>query len=432
MTKTIALLGNAGNDTLIGGAGNDFIDGAGGNNIMIGGTGNDVYIVHSLGDVIIENPNEGNDAAYVEVSGYTLPDNVEVGVIGIDTGATLTGNDGGDTLLGGNGNDTLIGGAGNDFISGGAGADTMIGGAGNDQYVVDNLGDTIVEHPGAGIDYAYVGVSGYVLSDNVEIGVVTGYVGETLTAGHGDTVLWGGPGNDTLIGGAGNDIIFGGAGADTMIGGAGSDSYFVDNLGDNIIEHPGEGIDTAYVSVSGYTLADNVEIGVVGTTTGITLSGNSGDNYLYGNSGDDTLIGGAGNDFLSGGGGANTLIGGTGDDVYVVQSQNDVIVEKPNEGTDTVFSLAADYTLPANVEVGAILSAGGATLHANDQGNSLWGGQGNDKLIGGAGSSDVLERRRWPGHPHRRGWQRHFRFPERPGSGRPDHRLCGDRFRPSR
>ncbi len=380
------LHGNVGNDTLVGGAGNDILIDGGGNDTLIGGTGNDQYVVDSLGDVIVEHPGEGIDAAYVLVSGYKLDDNVETGVIGIDTGATLTGNDGGDVLIGGHGNDTLIGGAGNDYIAGGAGADTMIGGTGNDQYMVDNLGDTIVEHSGEGTDYAYVGVNGYVLSDNVEIGVVTGYVGETLTAGHGDTVLWGGPGNDTLIGQEGNDIIFGADGADTMIGGTGSDMYFVDNLSDNIIEHPAEGIDTVYVSVSGYTLADNVELGAVATVTGMTLSGNSGDNWLWGNAGDDTLHGGAGNDFLSGGGGADTLVGGAANDVYVVDSQNDIIVENSNEGTDTVFSLAADYTMAANVEVGAILSDGGATLRANDQGDSLWGRGGNDTIIGGAGN----------------------------------------------
>jgi Ca2+-binding RTX toxin-like protein len=383
------LHGNVGNDVLNGGAGNDTLIGGGGNDTLIGGTGNDQYVIDGVGDRIVEHAGEGLDAACILVSGYTLDDNVETAIIGIHTGATLTGNNGGDALFGGLGNDTLIGGTGNDYISGGAGADTMIGGAGNDQYMVESSGDTIVEHAGQGIDYAYVGVNGYVLCDNVEIGVVTGFAGETLTAGHGDTVLWGSAGNDTLIGQEGNDIIFGAEGADTLIGGAGSDLYFVDNAGDTIIEHAGEGIDTVYVYVDGYTLADNVELGAVATETGLTLSGNSGDNWLWGNTGNDTLIGGAGNDFLSGGAGANTLAGGAGDDVYVVAGQNDVIIENAGEGTDTVFSSAADYTLAADVEVGAILSDSGATLRANDQGASLWGGAGGDTLIGGSGN-DVL------------------------------------------
>jgi Ca2+-binding RTX toxin-like protein len=101
------------------------------------------------------------------------------------------------------------------------------------------------------------------------------------------------------------------------------------------------------------------------------------------------LIGGGGNDFISGGAGADTLAGGTGDDTYVVDSANDIVIENANEGTDTVLTLIKDYTLAANVEVGGILSTDGATLHANDQSNALWGGQGNDILIGGAGNDTL-------------------------------------------
>jgi Ca2+-binding RTX toxin-like protein len=265
----------------------------------------------------------------------------------------------------------------------------MIGGTGNDTYLVDNLGDVIVEQAGQGSDYAYVSISGYTASENVEVVVVMGTVGETVTGRDGDSVLWGSSGADTLTGQSGNDIIFGGAGADTMIGGSGSDLYFVDNLGDHTVENAGEGTDSVYVLVNGYTLGDNVEVGVIESATGITLSGSAGDNYIWGNIGDDTIIGGGGNDFLSGNGGVDTLIGGTGNDVYVVDNQADILVEAANEGTETVFSLAHDYTLAANVEVGAILATDGATLRANDQGVTLWGGQGNDALIGGAGS-DVL------------------------------------------
>ena len=67
---------------------------------------------------------------------------------------TLTGTAGNNSLTGGNfddhlyglaGNDTLTGNAGNDYLDGGTGADTMKGGSGNDTYVVDNVGDTVVE-----------------------------------------------------------------------------------------------------------------------------------------------------------------------------------------------------------------------------------------------------------------------------------------------
>lgn len=383
------LVGNVGNDTLVGGNGNDVLDGGAGNDTMIGGTGNDTYVVDSVNDTIIEHAGEGYDIAYVNVSGYVLADNVEVGVLNISTGATLTGNGADNVLWGGNGNDTLIGGGGDDIFLGDQGADILIGGTGDDTYSIDNLGDVIVEHPGEGLDIAFVTVSGYVLSDNVEVGGIAVTTGATLTGGHGDTVLWGNVGNDTLIGQGGNDVLIGGAGADTMIGGLGDDVYVVDNLADNVVEHAGGGTDTVYVWISGYTLSDNVEIGAIGISSGMTLTGNSGDNFLWGNAGDDTLIGGAGNDFISGGAGADTMVGGIGNDTFIVDNPGDVVIEHANEGTDTVLSMLHDYTLAANVEVGGILDTNGAILRANDQGNTLWGNQGNDQLIGGAGNDTL-------------------------------------------
>ncbi|WP_375411312.1 calcium-binding protein [uncultured Bradyrhizobium sp.] len=383
------LLGNVGNDTLIGGAGNDSIDGGTGNDAMIGGIGYDIYVVDSVNDTIIEHAGEGSDVAYVQISGYTLAHNVEVDAVVVAADTTLTGNDADNTLWGNIGNDTLIGGGGGDVLLGGSGADTMIGGSGGDIYAIDNLSDAIVEHPGEGLDIAFTTVSGYVLSDNVEVGAIAISTGATLTTGHGDTVLWGNVGDDTLIGQGGGDVLIGGVGADTMVGNAGNDIYVADNIGDKVIEHAGEGTDTVYVWASGYTMDDNVEVGAIGNASAMTLSGNSGDNWLWGNAGNDTLIGGGGNDFISGGAGTDTLIGGTGDDIIIVDNVNDLVVENANEGTDTVLTLIKDYTLAANVEVGGILATDGATLHANDQGNSLWAGEGNDILIGGAGN-DML------------------------------------------
>lgn len=57
-----------------------------------------------------------------------------------------------DSLLGMAGNDRLFGLAGNDFLDGGRGADLMAGGRGDDTYVVDNVGDRVIEKRGEGVD----------------------------------------------------------------------------------------------------------------------------------------------------------------------------------------------------------------------------------------------------------------------------------------
>lgn len=43
-------------------------------------------------------------------------------------------------------------------------------------------------------------------------------------------------GDDNIFGLDGNDTLIGGTGADTMTGGLGSDTYYVDNIGDIVIE----------------------------------------------------------------------------------------------------------------------------------------------------------------------------------------------------
>src|SRR5204862_7781607 len=80
--------------------------------------------------------------------------------------------------------------------------------------------------------------------------------------------------------------------------------YIVDNLGDQVIENAGEGQDTVLVTVSGYTLADNVEIGAVNTTSGLTLNANpTQGSVLFGNTGDATLNDSADDDPFAGDGG---------------------------------------------------------------------------------------------------------------------------------
>jgi Ca2+-binding RTX toxin-like protein len=127
------LLGGGGDDTLNGGGGNDQLNGQAGADTLVGGVGNDTYYVDGTPDIIVEARGEGTDIVRVLAGGYTLPTNVENGMIDAEFGASLTGNSAANTLTGGNGADFLDGAGGNDRLYGGAGDEFIKrGGDGND------------------------------------------------------------------------------------------------------------------------------------------------------------------------------------------------------------------------------------------------------------------------------------------------------------
>ena len=374
------LFAGAGDDTLIGGTGNDILQGSTGADAMTGGIGNDTYYVDNAGDVINENPGEGVDLVNASIS-YTLGANVEnltlsegsaidgtgnalANVIhGNLLSNTLDGGAGNDQLYGGGGVDSLIGGLGNDRLDGGSAADTLTGGLGDDSYYVDNAGDVIVENPGEGTDIVYASLS-YTLGANVEKllltgtgdidgtgnalnNVIRGTIGSNvISGGDGNDSLYGAAGNDTLSGGNGIDLLDGGLGADAMAGGAGNDTYYVDNVGDTVIENANEGTEVVYSSVS-FTLGANVEKLLLTGTDAIDGTGNALVNVIRGNEAANTLSGAGGNDTLYGNGGADTLIGGIGTDHMTGGAGNDLFVFGDGEFGGTTTATAdeiVDFT----------------------------------------------------------------------------------------
>ena len=103
--------------------------------------------------------------------------------------------------------------------------------------------------------------------------------------------------------------------ADAMSGGLGNDTYFVDNAGDSVSEKTGEGVDTVNVTLTSYTLGDNVENLTFIGGGAFTGTGNGLDNTILGGAGADTLNAGAGNDILVGGGN-DGMTGGAGSDSF--------------------------------------------------------------------------------------------------------------------
>ena len=213
--------------------------------------------------------------------------------------------------------------------------------------------------------------------------VVGGSGNDTITGDANDNVLNGGAGNDTMVGGGGNDTFIGGTGANSMTGATGNDTYFVDNVGDVVVELANQGTDTINTTLTTYSLAalanvENLTFTGVGNFTG---TGNAAANIITGGAGDDTLNGGAG---------ADTLVGGTGNDTYFVDNALDVVTENVGEGTDTLLATAS-YTLAAGSEVETLKvnAPTGLTLTGNEFANTIVGNIGNDTLIGGAGNDTL-------------------------------------------
>lgn len=354
--------GSGYNDTINGNASDNVIDGASGADWMGGGNGNDVYVVDNPGDIVFELTNAGIDTVNSYLVGYTLTDNVENarilqmgntwltgnalanviyasqdnnvidGAGGSDTvnyegmasavtvnlgvgNAQQTGGSGSDTLtgienlVGTRYDDVLTGNEQSNRLDGGLGADTLSGGLGNDVYLVDNLGDKVIELADGGVDTVLVSVGQYTLGQNVENAQMLASGASSLTGNAQDN--W-------IDASAGDNLINGVGGTDTV-------SYLNATAGITI--------DLALTGSqatggSGNDTLLNVE-SLVGSQFADKLRGNAQANTLLGGAGSDWLEGRENDDTLSGGKGFDTLVGGTGNDTYMFgrDSDDDRIVE---------------------------------------------------------------------------------------------------------
>lgn len=358
------LSGGGNNDSLFSGTGSDRLDGGTGADKMAGGAGNDTYVVDNAGDVITELANEGTDTVESSIT-HTLSAHVERLMLTGSGNLNGTGNELDNQLFGNDGDNQLSGLAGSDYLDGKLGADRMIGGAGDDTYVVDNIGDRVVELSNGGNDIVRSSIS-FKLPANVE---------NLLLTGTGDINATGNDLDNTLTGNSGNNVLNGGIGADTMKGADGDDTYVVDDPGDVVVEGVEHGIDTVRASVD-FILANNIE--------NLTLTGTDGLNGT-GNGRANTLTGNAGNNKLDGGLGADRMVGGKGDDTYVVDNLGDTVVEGVGQGTDAVIAKVS-FTLANNVENLTLTGTGPITGTGNGLANAILGNSGNNVIDGKAGN----------------------------------------------
>ncbi len=197
-------------------------------------------------------------------------------------------------------------------------------------------------------------------------------------------------------GGAGNDRLTGGPGADTLSGGAGDDTL-VGAGGDDALDGGADTDGARFTGVrAGYTVVLNADGSLTVTDTDVS-NGNEGIDTLKaiervefadgefksgeGTDGDDEI------DFSGSGGGA--AAGSQGDDTYVCDGEDDIPVEQPGEGIDTV-RVSINWTLGPNLEVLELTGSGNLRGTGNAAANTLRGNTGNNTLDGGAGV-DTME-----------------------------------------
>jgi Ca2+-binding RTX toxin-like protein len=352
---------------------------------------------------------------------------------------TLEGGSGNDLLVGGAADDTVFGGDDDDFIMGSLGVDAEYGESGND--VLDegphpNGGDLL--SGGGGVDV--VRYTSRVTAVTVTVGsrpndgaptesddvqddveVVEGSAHDdtlscastntcTLRGASGDDTLTGNVGADTLEGEDGDDLIDPGLGSDVVRGGPGQDTISYGSRTNSV---------AIVLGTSGHMTMENGEplendslVGLehlIGGSGDDMLSGNELDNRIRGGPGNDVLVGGAGNDVFDEGSsinGADRFVGGAGvDRVDYSRRTTALTVTIDGSPNDGAFSenddLALDIEQVTGGSAGDTLTGSAAANVLDGMGGDDWldggpgddvlsGGPGDDILFGGAGD-DVLE-----------------------------------------
>nr|WP_286186812.1 calcium-binding protein [Geitlerinema sp. P-1104] len=271
----------------------------------------------------------------------------------------VIGEDGDDTIIGAlnatEPGSTLFGNGGDDYIRSRGIGDRVFGGKGNDTIVNDN-GQAII-YGDLGNDFIIAKDSNTTIFGGRSFGEATAEEGKNILLSlGGKNILKGGGGNDSLVGEAGGDTMAGNDGDDTIQSGPGGRSYLFGNKGaDRLISRANDNPDT-----------------------------------LFGGQGDDTLL-------VEGEADAPLLFGGVGNDTLKVTNasvDNAILVADVNPdgsfgGSDgdegdnylfveggkghQLFGNAGNDTLALGVNVTASVS--------------MFGGRGNDYLVGGSGAS---------------------------------------------
>jgi Ca2+-binding RTX toxin-like protein len=275
----------------------------------------------------------------------------------------------------------------------------MIGREGDDTYVVDTIGDKVVE-PETG-NGGHDTVQSRISFDFTNPDQAIGGIEDLVLTGTGAIRGGGNALDNAITGNTGANLLDGRGGADTMTGGAGDDRYVVDNVGDQVVESAGQGIDRVSstitfslesAQVEHLTLQGSADINGTGNAFANALNGNTGANVLVGNGGDDTLSSGLGNDTLDGGDGADVLNGGAGNDFLNGGLGADILIGGAGQDnfrfntalgtTDTLTGFrAADDTIEIDNAIMTALTATGALASGRFAANATGTAQDADDFI---------------------------------------------------
>ncbi|HEU0098207.1 MAG TPA: hypothetical protein VFQ67_05460 [Allosphingosinicella sp.] len=362
--------------------------GMGGADRLYGGNGNDLYQVFGMEETVIESSASGGFDTVYSAGNFILGANVEVLVLTGMANAFGTGNELDNTIKGDDSNN---------LIDGGLGADTMKGGRGQDIYIVDNVGDVVIEYAEGGGDTVKSSISYSLLGNHVENVTLTGMAAINAT---GNSL------RNELIGNDAANVLDGREGADWMTGGGGDDTYYIDNAGDSLTEEIGGGYDTVVSSVTFAFTPDGwspehrrFEALVLTGFDAIDGTGNELDNKITGNGAANVLKGLGGNDILDGGAGADSLYGGKGDDIYYIDNVGDKAREGNEVGIDAVYAsvsydLAGEFieslTLTGDNAINASGNSLANVIRGNAGANTIDGRGGADTMIGGGGNDTYV------------------------------------------
>jgi Ca2+-binding RTX toxin-like protein len=382
------ITGTPGDDVIYGGTGNTHINGGDGNDTIWGGSGNN-QIDGGLGARDRLYGEDGNDR-------LTDPDGVEVASGGngndtieiffaastvITTPVYITGDNGNDTI------DITFNGQDVSSLRLAGDSDTTL--EDTDRSVSGN--DTVI------LRGSWIGGQNAIVNLNGGNDTFINYSttsGIRVFGGDGDDTLIGGGGNDQLYGGAGNDIIYGTAGNNIIDGGTGTRDELYGGSGNDTITDP----DGARI-VRGGAGDDVITITFIGTFEGVT-------SFLQGGDGNDTITLTFNGQNISNrvfAGDNNTS--GTNRDAVGAGDGNDIITFNGtwtaggnswvnlNGGDDTFINNSATSTITVYGGAGNDILIGGGgndTLYGGIGNDTLNGRGGNDTLYGGAGSDTYI------------------------------------------